>query len=119
MKRVELAKPMRCAIYARFSTDDQNPGTIDAQVDLCKDYMEAEVGLTLVAEPFTDEGISRRSPPTRTRPAFVDRLQRLNQLRQFFASVGLAVEGEGGWPELIHPGTDAAPGAPTGGCRSS
>jgi len=37
---------MRCAIYARFSTDNQNEESIESQVEKCKEFIERE-GWTL------------------------------------------------------------------------
>ncbi len=54
---------MRAAIYARFSSDLQNPKSADDQLDACRKYVEARGGLVVV--PFKDEGISGASVENR------------------------------------------------------
>ena len=50
---------MRVAIYARFSSDQQNPRSIADQVALARSYAEAK-GMTVI-EVYEDAGISGRS----------------------------------------------------------
>lgn len=47
---------MRAVIYARFSTDNQNPDTIEVQVNKCKEYADKH-GYS-IANVFADEAIS-------------------------------------------------------------
>lgn len=53
------AKPIRCAIYARFSSDQQNERSIDDQIALCRDYA-ARHGWHVI-EIFSDAGVSGAS----------------------------------------------------------
>ena len=34
---------MKCAIYARFSTDNQNEESIESQVEKCKEFIADEI----------------------------------------------------------------------------
>ncbi len=54
---------MRAAIYARFSSDLQNPKSADDQLDACRKYVERQGG-TVVLE-FKDEGVSGASVENR------------------------------------------------------
>jgi DNA invertase Pin-like site-specific DNA recombinase len=47
---------IRCAIYSRYSTDEQNPTSIEAQVSQCVKRIEAEKWE--LVETFADAGIS-------------------------------------------------------------
>ena len=47
---------MRAALYARFSTDNQNPTSVEDQLALCRRYAE-QIGARVVGE-FGDAGIS-------------------------------------------------------------
>jgi site-specific DNA recombinase len=55
---------MRCAVYARFSSDKQNDASTDDQVRLCRERAVAE-GWDVVAV-FADKAISGA---TRDRPS--------------------------------------------------
>ncbi len=55
---------MRSAIYGRYSTDLQNPASIEDQVRSCEDRIKADGGT--VAEIYTDAAISGSS--TKARP---------------------------------------------------
>jgi site-specific DNA recombinase len=75
MKRTELVKHVRCAIYTRFSTEEQRQTsatdkirTTTAQVAECMKRVAAEDGWHLVMDPFSDEGISGYA--TANRPAY-------------------------------------------------
>ena len=49
---------MRCAIYARYSTDNQNEESIESQVATCKEFIERE-GWTLAPDHiYSDYAIS-------------------------------------------------------------
>ena len=57
------AKPMRCAIYTRVSTDsglDQEFNSLDAQYDAASAYIrsQAHAGWTLVRMRYDDGGFS-------------------------------------------------------------
>ncbi|WP_096869857.1 recombinase family protein [Phaeobacter piscinae] len=67
---LHAAKPLRVAIYARYSTDLQNPTSIDDQVRLCRQHADRQDGWTVV-KVFQDVAISGA---TRGRPGF-DALQ--------------------------------------------
>ncbi|WP_405110149.1 recombinase family protein [Phaeobacter sp. BS52] len=67
---LHAAKPLRVAIYARYSTDLQNPTSIDDQVRLCRQHADRQGGWTVV-KVFQDVAISGA---TRGRPGF-DALQ--------------------------------------------
>lgn len=54
---------MRAALYARFSTDMQNPASIEDQMRLCRELAES-LGATVVAE-LEDAGISGTSMANR------------------------------------------------------
>ena len=56
---------MRCAIYARYSSDRQSPNSIEDQVALCRKFIEGKGGT--VVEPYADYAISGASS---SRPAF-------------------------------------------------
>ena len=47
---------MKAVIYARYSTDNQNPDTIEVQVDRCARYAQ-DHGLT-IADVYADEAVS-------------------------------------------------------------
>jgi DNA invertase Pin-like site-specific DNA recombinase len=64
------AKPLRVAIYARYSTDLQNSTSINDQVRLCRQHADRQGGWTVV-KVFQDVAISGA---TRGRPGF-DALQ--------------------------------------------
>ena len=67
---LHAAKPLRVAIYARYSTDLQNPTSIDDQVRLCRQHADRQGGWAVV-KVFQDVAISGA---TRDRPGF-DALQ--------------------------------------------
>lgn len=54
-----MTKPMRVAIFARFSTDKQRDASIDDQVDSCRDYA-AKQGWQIV-EVYSDRAVSGSS----------------------------------------------------------
>jgi site-specific DNA recombinase len=59
----DIAKPVRCAVYARVSVDDTNSSeftSIDAQVEACRDFIASQRALGWVAiEPsYADHGYS-------------------------------------------------------------
>lgn len=49
---------MKCAIYARFSTDNQNEESIDSQVAFCRDYIASEGWELLPDHIYTDYAVS-------------------------------------------------------------
>ena len=49
---------MAIAIYARYSSDLQNPKSVDDQVKLCRRYIESHYERGIIVLPFTDEAIS-------------------------------------------------------------
>ena len=49
---------MRCAIYARYSSDRQNPRSIDDQVRKCRDHAKANGWQVVDNHIYTDEAIS-------------------------------------------------------------
>ncbi len=53
----------RAAIYARYSTDMQNPASIDDQIRTCEERVKAEGGTTV--EVYTDAAISGSSMQSR------------------------------------------------------
>ncbi|WP_149758642.1 recombinase family protein [Roseivivax sediminis] len=63
---IQSAKPVRVAIYARYSTDLQNPTSIEDQVRLCRQHAARQDGWTVV-QVFEDVAISGA---TRGRPGF-------------------------------------------------
>ena len=58
---------IRAAVYARFSTEMQNPRSADDQIAFCKRYA-ATHGITVVAT-FKDEALSGAKTTTRKRSA--------------------------------------------------
>lgn len=54
---------MRAAIYARFSSDLQNPKSADDQLAACRKYVEAKGGSVVLS--FKDEGVSGASVKNR------------------------------------------------------
>ena len=53
-----LMDTMRCAIYARHSTDAQNPRSSDDQARECKRYAEQKGWLVVPGDIFKDEAVS-------------------------------------------------------------
>jgi site-specific DNA recombinase len=53
-----VTQPLRCAIYARFSSERQNPLSIDQQIRKCREYAEREELLVLDEYIFADEAVS-------------------------------------------------------------
>jgi DNA invertase Pin-like site-specific DNA recombinase len=51
-------KQLRCAIYARFSSDRQSPTSISDQIRKCRDYAARHGWLVLDEDIYADEGIS-------------------------------------------------------------
>jgi site-specific DNA recombinase len=54
-------KQLRCAIYARFSSDRQSPTSISDQIRKCRDYAARHGWLVLDEDIYADEGISGTS----------------------------------------------------------
>ena len=54
--RIPSAKPQRAAIYARYSSDEQRPESIEDQVVKCRRYCEA-FGWTVVGT-YSDAAIT-------------------------------------------------------------
>jgi len=54
-----MTKPLRAALYARFSTDMQRDASIDDQIRTCHDYAEKQ-GMEVV-EVFSDKAMSGAS----------------------------------------------------------
>jgi site-specific DNA recombinase len=52
---------LRCAIYARYSTDKQNPLSIDDQVRKCREFAVCQTWEVLDAHVYSDEAISGAS----------------------------------------------------------
>ena len=52
---------LRCAIYARFSSDRQSPTSIDDQIRKCRQYAEQRNWQVLEEHIYTDEAISGTS----------------------------------------------------------
>ncbi len=50
--------PLRCAAYARFSSDRQSPASIVDQVRKCRDYAERQGWQILDQHIYTDEAVS-------------------------------------------------------------
>ncbi|MBY6155928.1 recombinase family protein [Pseudooceanicola nitratireducens] len=74
---IQSTKPVRVAIYARYSTDLQNPTSIEDQVRLCRQHAARQDRWTVV-QVFEDVAISGA---TRGRPGF-------EALQAFFAEGG-------------------------------
>src|SRR3954453_12165305 len=66
---------MRAAIYARYSSDNQNDRSVDDQIALCRDICRRESWT--VAAVFEDRGISAAS--TANRPGFKDMMRALER----------------------------------------
>jgi site-specific DNA recombinase len=49
---------LRCAIYARYSTDKQNPLSIDDQIRKCREFAARNAWEVLDAHLYSDEAIS-------------------------------------------------------------
>jgi site-specific DNA recombinase len=54
-------KQLRCAIYARFSSDRQSPTSISDQIRKCRDYAARHGWLVVDEDIYADEGISGTS----------------------------------------------------------
>ncbi len=54
-------KEMRCAIYARFSSDRQSPSSISDQIRKCRDYAARQGWSVLDQHIYSDEAISATS----------------------------------------------------------
>jgi site-specific DNA recombinase len=61
-----VKKPLRAAIYARYSSDNQREASIEDQVEVCRRY--AELQGYAVVEIYPDYALSGAS---RFRPAFL------------------------------------------------
>jgi site-specific DNA recombinase len=59
--RVRDLKGQRVAVYARFSTDKQNPRSIEDQLRVCREHVERMGGALANDLIFTDAGISGSS----------------------------------------------------------
>ena len=53
--RMFLGVALRVLIYARYSTDEQNPRSIDAQVAYCRRFLEALIDALAPAVVMLDE----------------------------------------------------------------
>jgi len=49
---------LRCAAYARYSSDLQSPLSIDDQLRICREYAQSHGFLFLEAHIYTDEALS-------------------------------------------------------------
>jgi site-specific DNA recombinase len=49
---------LRCAIYARYSSDRQSPTSIDDQLRKCREYAEQKGLEVLEPHVYTDEAVS-------------------------------------------------------------
>jgi site-specific DNA recombinase len=49
---------LRCAVYARFSSEKQSPLSIDDQVRKCREYAERQGWVVLDSQIFSDQAIS-------------------------------------------------------------
>jgi site-specific DNA recombinase len=54
-------KELRCAIYARFSSDRQNPTSISDQIRKCRDYAARQGWIVLDQHVYSDEAIAATS----------------------------------------------------------
>ena len=53
-----MTQPLRCGIYARFSSEKQSPLSIVDQIRKCREYAEQRDWLVIDSCVFSDEGIS-------------------------------------------------------------
>lgn len=53
-----MTESSRCAIYARYSSEKQNPLTIDQQIRKCREYADRQGLLVLEQHIYADEAIS-------------------------------------------------------------
>src|SRR5262252_6118393 len=53
-----MTQPLRCGIYARFSSEKQSPLSIIDQIRKCREYAEQHNWLVIDSCVFSDEGIS-------------------------------------------------------------
>ena len=74
---------MKCAIYARFSTDNQNDESIDSQVACCADYIKSEGWQLLPEHIYTDYAVSGATDQRRGFQGCIDNARR----KQFDAVV--------------------------------
>src|SRR4051794_82468 len=85
--RVPIAKltvPLLILIYARYSTDEQNPRSIEDQVAFCRRFIES-LGLTDVRiEVISDEG---KSGELRSRPG-IDQVRAGISARRWYLILG-------------------------------
>jgi DNA invertase Pin-like site-specific DNA recombinase len=58
-------KELRCAIYARFSSDRQSPTSISDQIRKCRDYAARQGWLVLDQHVYSDEVIAATSTARR------------------------------------------------------
>jgi site-specific DNA recombinase len=56
--RGEFLNPIRCAAYARYSTDRQNPLSTEDQLENCRRYAQQRAWEFLEGQVYTDEEIS-------------------------------------------------------------
>ena len=63
---------MRIAIYARYSSDLQNPVSIEDQISLCADLMKRQFGISKAVATYTDAAISGA---TMSRPGLIQMLE--------------------------------------------
>ncbi len=53
-----MNKPLRCAVYARYSTDKQNPLSIEDQVRKCREYADRQGWQILNQHIYSDAAVS-------------------------------------------------------------
>lgn len=52
------SKPLRCALYARYSSDSQREASIDDQLRKCRDYASANDWVVAEDQVYTDRALS-------------------------------------------------------------
>lgn len=57
---------MRCAIYARFSTNMQRAASIDDQIRQCRDYASRQEGYVIVEQYVRSDQAQMESAATRS-----------------------------------------------------
>lgn len=72
---------LRCAAYARYSSDRQSPASIDDQLRMCRQHADKENWEFLDGQVYTDEELSGAGAD---RPGFVKLIQALSQVPEPF-----------------------------------
>ncbi|MEI9977002.1 MAG: recombinase family protein [Ignavibacteriota bacterium] len=72
---------LRCAVYARYSSDQQSPSSIEDQLRRCREYATKQGWDVVPEHVYTDEGLSGSGAD---RPGWVRLRSAINRTPRFF-----------------------------------